>query len=181
MNTSLAHAVDVLNRGGVVCHACEGVWGLACDPFDESAVSRILEIKNRPIDKGLIVIGGDAAAFQPELSAVDSKQYETIRASWPGHTTWILPNKRFPRWITGEFDTVAARVPGHAQSRDLASKFGGPLVSTSANRSGQQELTTLTAVEQQFRTEVDYILEGSVGDASGPSKIFDARTGEKLR
>ena len=181
MNTSLAHAVDVLNRGGVVCHACEGVWGLACDPFDESAVSRILEIKNRPIDKGLIVIGGDAVAFQPELSAVDSKQYETIRASWPGHTTWILPNKRFPRWITGEFDTVAARVPGHAQSRELASKFGGPLVSTSANRSGQQELTTLTAVEQQFRTEVDYILEGSVGDASGPSKIFDARTGEKLR
>lgn len=181
LKISLARAVDVLNRGGVICHACEGVWGLACDPFDESAVSRILEIKKRPIDKGLIVIGGNAEAFQPELSAIDSKRYKTIYESWPGHTTWVLPNTRFPRWITGEFDTVAARVPGHEQSRELASQFGGPLVSTSANRSGQRELTTLTAVEQQFKNEVDYILEGTVGNATGPSKIFDARTGEKLR
>ena len=112
---------------------------------------------------------------------MESKQYEIIDASWPGHTTWILPNKRFPHWITGEFDTVAVRVPDHAQSRELASKFGGPLVSTSANRSGQQELTTLTDVEQQFKTEVDYILEGSIGNATGPSKIFNARTGEQLR
>ena len=181
MKTSLTHAVEVLKSGGVVCHACEGVWGLACDPFDESAVSRILEIKRRPIEKGLIVIGGNVEAFQPELSAMESKQYEIIDASWPGHTTWILPNKRFPHWITGEFETVAVRVPDHAQSRELASKFGGPLVSTSANRSGQQELTTLTDVEQQFKTEVDYILEGSIGNATGPSKIFDARTGEQLR
>lgn len=181
MTTSLHQAVAVLRDGGVICHACEGVWGFACDPFNESAVTRILIIKQRPITKGLIVIGGSVREFSPELAALDSTQHEMICASWPGHTTWILPNARFPRWITGEFDTVAVRVPGHNQSRELASKFGGPLVSTSANRSGQRELTTLTDVEQQFKTEVDYILKGSVGNAFGPSKIFDARTGEKLR
>ena len=181
MKTSLTHAVEVLKSGGVICHACEGVWGLACDPFDESAVGRILLIKKRSIDKGLIVIGGNVETFQPELAGIESKQYEIIYASWPGHTTWILPNKRFPPWITGEFDTVAVRVPDHEQSRDLSSEYGGPLVSTSANRSGQPELTTLAAVEQQFESEVDYILQGSVGHASGPSKIFDSRTGEQLR
>ena len=138
-------------------------------------------IKKRSIDKGLIVIGGNVETFQPELAGIESKQYEIIYASWPGHTTWILPNKRFPPWITGEFDTVAVRVPDHEQSRDLSSEYGGPLVSTSANRSGQPELTTLAAVEQQFESEVDYILQGSVGHASGPSKIFDSRTGEQLR
>jgi L-threonylcarbamoyladenylate synthase len=123
-------AVAALRAGGLVLHATEGVWGLACDPLRAAAVARLLRVKSRTPDKGLIVIGADAETFAPELDALNAPQREEVLASWPGRVTWLLPSDRFPHWITGGRDTVAVRVPGHAQARALCRKFGGPLVST---------------------------------------------------
>ena len=130
-------AVRCLRRGGLVLHATEGVWGFACDPFDSVAVERLLQVKGRVAAKGFIVIGAGSECFEPELAEVDPAAREDIAASWPGAVTWILPNSRFPTWITGGRDTVAARVPGHPQARALCRAFGRPLVSSSANRGGR--------------------------------------------
>ncbi len=132
-------AVRALGHGGLVLHATEGVWGFACDPWNRTAVSRLLVLKGRRQEKGLIVIAADTECFAPELTAIPSvADRETVRASWPDAVTWILPNVRFPAWVTGGRATVAARVPGHVESRDLCRAFGGPLVSTSANRAGRR-------------------------------------------
>src|SRR4051812_4787928 len=64
----LGIAAQLLRNGGVVAHATEGVWGLACDPFNGDAVARVLELKGRSIRKGLIVIGADPFNFVPELA-----------------------------------------------------------------------------------------------------------------
>ncbi len=181
MISNVDAAVETLKQGGVICHPCEGVWGFACDPFNESAVKRVLEIKQRPMSKGLILIGSRAEVFDSELENVPSELGIKIKDSWPGHITWILPNNRFPIWISGDFDSVAVRVPDHPQSRDLAEKFGGPLVSTSANRSGQSEATTFQQVSCQFKDLVDVIVDGHIGSSTGPSKIYDALTGSRLR
>lgn len=181
MDDALQAAADALRRGGVVAHACEGVWGLACDAFDEAAVGRVLDIKGRAASMGLIVIGGCAAAFAPELEALADRTTARIKASWPGAVTWIVPTARFPRWITGGRKTVAVRVPGHAQSRALAAAFGSPLVSTSANRTGEAPCLTESAVRETLGEDVDYLLPGAVGDRAGPSSIVDALTGETLR
>ena len=174
-------AVDSLRRGGVVAHASEGVWGLACDPFDRLAVAKVLAIKGRAAAKGLIVIGGDAAAFAPELDAAGNAAAARIRASWPGAVTWVVANRRFPEWITGGRDTVAIRVPGHAQARALATAFGGPVVSTSANRAGEPPARTESAVTAALGGEIDHLLSGETGGRDGPSRIFDAATGQALR
>lgn len=130
-------AVRVLRRGGLVLHATEGVWGLACDPWDPRAVERLLAWKGREVAKGLIVIGADRECFARELSALSGGVRREVEASWPGPVTWVVPNRSFPRWITGGRRTVAIRVPGHPQARILCRAFGGPLVSSSANRSGR--------------------------------------------
>lgn len=177
----LAHAVAALRAGGVVAHASEGVWGLACDPFAHPAVAKIHAIKGRAVAKGLIVVAGDAAVFAPELDPLEAALAERIRASWPGAVTWVVANRRFPAWITGGRDTTAIRVPAHAQARALATAFGGLLVSTSANRTGDSPATTAEEVLATLGGEIDYLLPGTTSGRQGPSRIVDAATGKALR
>ena len=181
MSDSLEIAVETLKQGDVICHACEGVWGFACDPFNEKAVAKILRIKGREASKGLIVIGHEWQAFEPELAQVPPPTVESIRASWPGHITWLVPNVRFSKWITGQFDTVAVRVPDHAQSRNIARLYGGPLVSTSVNLTGEPAITTNREVTAKFGSKVAHVVPGETGGALGPSKIFHSLTGERIR
>ena len=181
MTSAIAEAAEVLQNGGVVCHACEGVWGLACDPFIEQAVQRILHIKDRPAAQGLIVIAAEPSQFKPELGLLTDTDRDKVESSWPGHVTWILPTTRFPTWVTGDFTTIATRVPAHPQARDLAREFGGPLVSTSANKSGQPPCLTESEAVNQLGPVVDRILSGSILENTGPSQIFDAISGKQIR
>ena len=170
--SELEQATAALRQGGIVAHATEGVWGLACDPRSVAAVKKILDIKQREREKGLILIGGVLEYFEQELLGVKPGKNKEIVGSWPGHHTWILPNLRhYNDWVTGGRDSVACRVPGHKQARELSIKFGGPVVSTSANLSGQAALTSEKAVRDTFKGILDYILPGEVGNADGPSNI----------
>lgn len=174
-------AAVTLKKGGVVAHACEGVWGLACDPFDEQAVARLLEIKRRNVSKGLIVIAADAASFGPELDALPAATACAVKASWPGPNTWIVPHQRFPSWVSGGRPSVAVRVPGHAQARRLAARFGGPLISTSANRAGQPAPRSMLRARKAVGDEVDYLLPGMTCGLGRPSRIRDATSGRSVR
>lgn len=169
-------AVAALRAGGLVLHATEGVWGLACDPLHSGAVARLLAVKSRSPDKGLILIAAEAEVFAPELDSLAVPEREMVLDSWPGRVTWLLPSSRFPHWITGGRDTVAVRVPGHAQARALCAAFGGPLVSTSANASGQPAILGRFKA-QAFASQhpgIDYVLPGETSaGSSGPSEIRD--------
>ena len=170
--SELEQAADVLRKEGVIAHATEGVWGLACDPRSDKAVKKILDIKEREKKKGLILIGGILEYFEKELFEVRSDKSREVADSWPGHNTWILPNAcDYSDWVTGGRDSVACRVPDHKQARELSLKFGAPLVSTSANLSGQAELTSEQAVRETFEGVLDFILPGVIGNADGPSRI----------
>ena len=178
---ALRAAVAALRQGGVVAHASEGVWGLACDPFDAAAVAKVLSIKGRDAAKGLLLIGADADVFAPEIEGLDDATKRRILASWPGAVTWVVANGRFSPCITGGRGTVAIRVPGHEQARALAAGFGGPLVSTSANRTGEAPARTAEAVEARLGAAIDFLLPGAVGNRRSPSRIVDAASGEVLR
>ncbi len=169
-------AVRALRAGGVVVHATEGVWGLACDPFCREAVAAVLAVKQRRPEKGLIVIGADATDFAPELSVLSDSARAEITASWPGSVTWLVASTRFPHWITGGRAKVAIRVPGHEQARLLCRAFGGPLVSTSANLAGRPAASNrIQAMAFTSRQpEVSYLLPGeTLPTRSQPSQIRD--------
>ena len=167
----LACAVRVLREGGIVAHATEGVWGLACDPESRAVIRRLLQFKARAVDKGLIVIGASSADFSDELGRLSIAQRTQVCESWPGPVTWVLPNERFAGWITGGRDQVAVRVPGHPQARALCHAFGGPLVSTSANLAGRPPARSALRARRVLRDGVDYFLPGEVLAPAGPSEI----------
>jgi L-threonylcarbamoyladenylate synthase len=141
----------------------------------------VLALKRRPIEKGLIVIGATAQAFAPELNALAPELASRISAGWPGAITWVVPNVRFPKWITGQHETIAIRVPAHAQALRLCAAVGKPVVSTSANPAGRNPARTALAVRRYFGRALDFVLEGTLGDRRGPSEIRNAATNEALR
>ena len=177
MDSNIAAAVRALRSGGVVLHATEGVWGFACDPMNETAVRRVLQIKGRAAAKGLIVIGGNPAHFEDQLNRLTDADRDRVTATWPGRHTWILPQDEYPQWITGGRRTIACRVPGHEQSRSLAEAFGRPIVSTSANRSGEDPVLDECSARREFADEVDLILKGRINGAHGASVIHDLNAG----
>ena len=169
----------MLNSGGVVLLATEGVWGLTCDPLQDEALHKVFQLKQRDPAKGLILIGATPADFEPHLEGV--AHASEVRDSWPGAHTWVLPNHgRFSEEVTGGRCTVACRVPGHAQARALCAAFGGLLVSTSANISGQSPVLTFTQACETFAESVDCIVKGEVLNPGKPSTIH-AMDGTILR
>lgn len=181
MNT-LDAAVAALRRGGIVAYPTEAVYGLGCDPLDEAVVHRLLALKRRPVEKGLILIAADTGQLSPYVGAQILRQYPHVLESWPGPNTWLLPCRDgVPRWLRGDFVTLALRVTAHPLAAELCGAFGGALVSTSANLAGQPPARTADEVRERLPEGVDYILEGKTGDLAQPTPIRDAATGEQLR
>ncbi len=179
---ALGAAAARLRSGGVVAHATEAVFGLACDPWNPDAVRRLLAVKGRPYAKGLILVAAQAECFAAVLEPLPVAVRQTIAASWPGPVTWVVPHgNRYPRWITGGRPGIAIRVTAHPQFRALLARFGGPLVSTSANPAGRPPARTAFEVRRMFGSAVDQILPGATGGASAPTQIRDALGGEVLR
>ncbi|MEH8017009.1 Sua5/YciO/YrdC/YwlC family protein [Rheinheimera muenzenbergensis] len=176
--------LQALQQGGVIAYPTEAVYGLGCDPDNEAAVMALLAIKQRPVEKGLILI---AATYSQLLPYVDDKaippekRYQ-IFSSWPGHVSWVLPaSKTAPKWITGKFDSIAVRVSAHPVVQQLCNTYGKPLVSTSANLSGQPAITDLLELQQSLGAMLSAIMPGALGGATQPSQIRNALTGDIVR
>jgi L-threonylcarbamoyladenylate synthase len=177
-------AAAAMRAGGVLAYPTEGVWGLGCDPFDEAAVLRLLAMKQRSVDRGLILVGAEMAQFDDlaDWRALPPGRVEEIEASWPGPNTWIVPaTARVPRWITGAHAGVAMRASAHPVVAALCRAFGGTIVSTSANPAGAPAPVRLAGLDPAMRDAVDGIVEGETGGRDRPSDIRDALTGALLR
>ena len=182
--TPIAESAALLRNGGVVAYPTEAVWGLGCDPFDEATVLRLLAIKQRAVDKGLILIAASQARLDGlvDWDALPADRRDAVLATWPGPHTWIVPaTTRVPRWITGAHDGVAVRVSAHPDVVALCEAFGGALVSTSANRAGVAPPRSVADFDPVILAAVDALVEGAIGDLARPTPIRDARSGAELR
>ena len=182
--STIEQVAAALRRGGVVAYPTEAVWGLGCDPRDEAATLRLLALKQREVEKGLILIAADEAQLAPfiDMAALDAAQRDAVRASWPGPHTWIVPGSpAAPRWITGTHAGIAVRVSAHPVVIDLCNAFGGALVSTSANRAGEPAARVIAELDPRIVEAVDAVAGGETGGLLRPTEIRDARTGAVLR
>lgn len=180
----VAQAGTTLRFGGVIAYPTEAVWGLGCDPRNPSAVNRILEIKQRELAKGLILIAADVAQLQPfiDLAALTESRRAMVLGSWPGPHTWIVPaGHQAPPWITGMHDSIAVRVSAHPEVVALCKAFGGALVSTSANPGGMDPPRNLDEFDPEVLVSVEGLIAGSVGDLVKPTTIRDARNDRLVR
>ncbi len=179
----IKRAVATLRHGGVMAYPTEAVWGLGCDPFQADAVERLLLLKQRPLEKGLILVAAGMDQLRPLLRPLSRAQRAELQLSWPGPTTWLIPDldNSIPFWIKGQYASIAVRVSAHPQVVALSRAFGGPLVSTSANLAGDLAARSATEVRAAFGHELDYLLPGTLGGQDQPSTIRDLCSGAILR
>ncbi len=170
---------QILQQGGVIAYPTEAVFGLGCDPRNETAVMRLLALKQRTIDKGLILIASEFSQVSDFLLPLSEQQKQYTGAS---ETTWVFPAKEnAPQWITGEFNSIAIRISKHQAVKQLCQTFGSALISTSANLSGLQPAKTTQEVLKQFNQLLDGVLDQKVGTLSKPTEIRDSVSGKIIR
>jgi L-threonylcarbamoyladenylate synthase len=168
----LRESVRHLLQGDVIAYPTEAVFGLGCDPLNAEAVYRLLAMKQRPVDKGLILVAADLNQLLPYLQPLSDKEIDTLQKSWPGPVTWIVPCLRsVPVWLRGHHQSLAVRVSAHPVIQQLCSAWGGPIVSTSANISGRPPARTPLEVRRSFQGQVDCILHAETGGAVRPTQI----------
>ena len=145
-------------------------------------MGRILTLKRRPLEKGLILIAADFQQLLPFLGAVDPALLPPVLASWPGPNTWLLPAAdELPVWIRGHHDTVAVRVTAHPLAAALCRACGSPLVSTSANPGTFPPARSALGVRRYFGDGVDLILSGRLGGLKRPTPIRNAADSVLIR
>lgn len=180
-NWQLRRACQALHNDGVIAYPTEAVFGVGCDPWSETAIIKLLANKRRPLEKGLILIAADFNQLQDFIQPLPAEVLAKVIASWPGPTTWLLPvSASVSPLLTGGRDTLAVRVTAHRLTAELSRRFGGPLVSTSANLTGLRPAKNVHQVRWQL-PGLDYVLPGACGGATKPSTILHALTNEVLR
>jgi L-threonylcarbamoyladenylate synthase len=107
-------AAQAIRAGAVIAYPTEAVWGLGCDPWDEEAVERLLLLKGRSVDKGLILVADNIRQFDFLFEDFPELWMDRMASTWPGPNTWLVPHQNMlPQWITGVHETVALRVSDH--------------------------------------------------------------------
>lgn len=178
----ITEAVTYLKQGKIVAHPTEAVFGLACDPDNIDAVSRLLQIKHRALNKGFIVIGASWEQIEPLVNYLRPDLLTQVFETWPGPTTWLFPaSEHVPFWVKGEHEAVAVRITAHPVAKALCEQFGGPLISTSCNRSGDPPARDIRTIQLTLRDTVDYVIDAPLGGRMRPTEIRDVMTGEIVR
>jgi L-threonylcarbamoyladenylate synthase len=174
---SVENAVQAVKSGGVIIYPTESVFGLGCDPFNESAVMKLLDIKQRAVEKGLILIASHVQQILPYIKPLSSTDLANALKTWPGFHTWVFPKSELvPSWVSGVHNSVAVRVSRHPTVKELCDRLGHSLISTSANVSNQDVLSSISEIKQQFGDKIDAYVDAPLGGSEKPSQIKDAHT-----
>ncbi|HJR46346.1 MAG TPA: L-threonylcarbamoyladenylate synthase [Actinomycetota bacterium] len=177
-----ADAVDALDAGGVIVIPTDTVYGLAARPTLPDAVKRIFEVKERPDERALPVLGGSIDPLR-EVALLDEVALRLAERFWPGPLSLVLPRAAgFDHPLGGTDDgTVAVRIPAFDATLDLLTHTG-PLAVTSANRSGAPPAVTVDEARAALGDAIDVFIDGGrVGGAPstvvtlvGPPRVLRA-------
>ncbi len=182
LGQSIEAAVATVQSGDLLVYPTEGVFGLGCKFNDQKAVMKLLKLKQRSIDQGLVLIASHIEQILPLIKPDDRSHLARALKTWPGHHTWVFPNSPMtPEWITGTFSSVAVRVSANPTVKKLCDHLGHALVSTSANLTGQFTPNSCKEIQDIWGDQIDYYLDLPLGNATQPSSIRLASSGQKLR
>lgn len=157
----ISFAIHTLNEGKVVAIPTETVYGLAANIFDESAVKKIFEIKNRPNNNPLIVHLKSAEQLKEVAKDIPPLAAQLASHFWPGALTLVLQKQDcISNWVTSNKNTVAIRVPNHPLTLELLRNLDFPLAAPSANPFGSISPTNALHVYDYFQNDIDVILDG---------------------
>jgi L-threonylcarbamoyladenylate synthase len=176
---ALPHALEILRGGGLVAFPTDTVYGVGALVFDERAVESIYAAKERPVEKAIPVLLGDAADIGQVAEEIPLFASRLIARFWPGPLTVLVPKKSSLPAVVSATSTVGVRVPDHEVARALL-RLAGPMAVTSANISSQPSPTTAEEVHQQLGGRIALIIDGGRTPGGVPSTLVDC-TGAEIQ
>ncbi|WP_367678299.1 Sua5/YciO/YrdC/YwlC family protein [Buchnera aphidicola] len=173
----------MLNSENVIAYPTESMFALGCDPSSEIAVKKLLNLKKRSIEKGLILVASNFDQIKMYINekCLLKKQRKKMFLHWPGPFTFLLPaHPKAPYWLTGKFNTIAVRISAHIEIIKLCNAFGKALISTSANITNMNPCVTCEELFKVFGKDFP-LLHGKIGCNKYPSKIINIINGKLIR
>jgi L-threonylcarbamoyladenylate synthase len=174
---AIEQALAVLNSGGLVAFPTDTVYGVGALAFDGKAVESIYAAKDRPVEKAIPVLIGDAADMEKVGLDIPEVAYRLTSRFWPGPLTVVVPKKPTLPEAVSATATVGLRVPDHEVARALL-RTAGPMAVTSANISGRPSPSTAEEVFTQLGGRINLILDGGKTPGGVPSTVVDCTTQE---
>ncbi|HED36042.1 MAG TPA: Sua5/YciO/YrdC/YwlC family protein [Gammaproteobacteria bacterium] len=176
----ILQATKIIHNEGVIACPTESVYGLSCDPLSEKAVGKVLQLKSRPPEKGLILIASSLEQLMPFLD-IGKEECKKITEYIPP-MTWLVKKSAYtPPWIHGRHSKLAIRVSLHPIIRQLCDHLAHPLVSTSANPANMAPATSVLQARRYFKNAVDMYLNGETGALQRPTPISDLADNTLIR
>lgn len=170
-----------LKKGGVIAYPTESCYGLGCNPQNYKAINKVIRLKGRSKNKGLIVIAGNLRQITPLTKPLSNNDIKELKKYWPGFYSIILPvNNHLPTNLTGKHKKIAVRVTQHRQVQQINNYTNSAIVSTSANKSGKNSIKSYRECIRQFGNKV-LVIKGDIMFQKKPSTIIDWKTKKILR
>lgn len=183
-SSALSEALDALRKGGVILYPTDTIWGIGCDATDPDAVHRVFEIKRRPDAKSLVLLASDLDMVARYIRKIPDIAIDLVEVNdkpmtiiYPGAVCSTAPVEDGPvvkdRYLlayntVAEDGSVGIRIPLTGFCRELVRRLGRPLVSTSANISGEPSPKSFKDIPEEIRSAVDYTVSPSLDrDSTG--------------
>ncbi|MDB5228178.1 MAG: putative ribosome maturation factor rimN [Bacteroidota bacterium] len=157
INNDIQETVSHLQKGNIILYPTDTIWGLGCDATNEDAIEKIFSIKQRSKEKNLIVLMDSVEMLRRYVDI--NKDIENQVSSLEVPTTVIYDDpKDLPRKIISDVNTMAIRITKHEFCKQLIAAFGKPLISTSANISGEAHPIYFEDISEEIKNKVDFIV-----------------------
>lgn len=167
-------ALEVLKRGGVILYPTDTIWGIGCDATNEQAVKKIYEIKNREDSKSMIILVAEERDVLQYVAAPDLAVFDFIEEQTRPTTIIYEHAIGLPDNLVAEDGSIAIRIAGDEFCRHLVKRLRRPIVSTSANISGQVSPKFFADISGEIKDSVDHVVKWRQDDATiaQPSQII---------
>jgi L-threonylcarbamoyladenylate synthase len=186
MKEEIQKALEVLRSGGIILYPTDTVWGIGCDASDPEAVAKVYAIKNREDSKSLVLLASDMDMICRYVKEVPEMAVQLVEVNdkpmtiiYPdaiaGEKGCMKSDRRCLAFNTvAEDGTVGIRIPMMDFCQQLVARFGRPIVSTSANVSGQPTPAFFDEISEEIKAGVDYIVQARQDDREKkqPSSII---------
>ncbi|NIA29989.1 MAG: threonylcarbamoyl-AMP synthase [Actinobacteria bacterium] len=170
----IGQAARILQGGGVIGYPTETVYGIGCNAFDAEAVNRIFQLKHRDRSKAMILIAADLLQISDLVENIPESAERLMENFWPGPLTMVFKSSQFLKaFAFRKSKTIAVRIPNGAICLSLLKTCDFPIVSTSANRSGEPDATTADELITTFGNDLDLIIDGGRTPSKAPSTVVD--------
>jgi len=182
MHDDIKKALEVLKSGGIILYPTDTIWGIGCDATNEKAVEKIYKIKKREDSKSMLVLMENPALLERYVTEVPEIAWDLIEIATTPLTIIFSKAKNLAKNLIAEDGSIGIRFTKETFSSQLLQRFRRPLVSTSANISGEKSPAYFDEISEEIRNQVDYVVEYRQDDhtPSQPSSIIKLGVGGQI-